>query len=488
MPGMRLDISQRQKQIQTLKMNPRMIQTIAILSMPTMELREYIFKEAEKNPALEVIHDRTQETPPESAPHNTSAHISESSTGNSAESDAFQAFIESRPARTKTLQVHLLEQLVLLPLGETERALSEKIIGNLDTHGFFLSPPETLLDSKNSLETPALLKKCLDIVRRLDPAGTACVDVYESLFVQAELAGAVPPLVLFFLDGRLEILDSTKPQSVLKKITTLIKEDPDAESKYGLPSKCTVQDVEAALDFIRRLDPFPARSFDTEQTVYISPDVYVTKVFADDEDAPREAQFQVTFARNTLPAISLSPAFSQLAADKKKTKDEASGFAKLYVQEAQWFLTSVLQREQSIVKAAEAIVKAQIQFFEKGPRYLLPLRMKDIAEVIDVHEATISRIANGKYLQCEWGLFEIRYFFSNQVSSTTLMLKSKESVKQELLAILRDYEEQKKKYPGLKKLTDEDLVAKLKERGITIARRTVAKYRAELNINSSFGR
>jgi RNA polymerase sigma-54 factor len=333
-----------------------------------------------------------------------------------------------------------------------------------------------------------MLKKCLDIVRRLDPVGTACTDVYESLFVQAELAGAVPPLALFFLDGHLEILDSNKPQSILKKITTVIKEDPDAEAKYGLPSKCTVQDVEDALDFIRRLDPFPARSFGVDQTVYISPDVYVTKVVSDDEDAPREAHFQVTFARNTLPAISLSPAFSQLVANKKKTKDEAAGFAKLYVQEAQWFLTSVLQREQSIVKAAEAIVKAQIRFFEKGPRYLFPLRMKDIADAIDVHEATISRIANGKYLQCEWGLFEIKYFFSNQVSSSTSVLKSKESVKQELLEILHDYEEQKKKSPGLKKLTDEDLVAKLKERGITIARRTVAKYRAELNINSSFGR
>jgi RNA polymerase sigma-54 factor len=281
-----------------------------------------------------------------------------------------------------------------------------------------------------------------------------------------------------------------KEKNALKKITDLLHENAVLREQYHLPQKISLQDAENALEFIRRLDPFPARSFDSGQTIYISPDVYVTKADSDDENAPRESRFKVTFAHDKLPEISLSPAFSKILAGSQSTanKNNASGFAKTHIKEAQQFLEAVQQREQTIVKAAEAIVKAQIPFFEKGPQYLLPLRMKDIAEVIDVHETTVSRIANGKYIQCEWGLFEIRYFFSNQVSLLSSALKSKEGVKHELREVLQKYDEEARQNPGEKKLTDEALVQKLQERGITIARRTVAKYRRELDIDSSFTR
>jgi RNA polymerase sigma-54 factor len=490
MLGMRLDVSQKQgqKQTQTLKMSPQMIQTISILSMPSAELREFIYKEAENNPALEIVRDVTQEPNITPVHRQNTAQRAEKPASDSAQSDAFQAFLESRPMRVNTLQNHLLEQLALLNIGEPERALAEKIIGNLDKHGFFVDAPETLIDAKNRSETPALLKKSLKIVRRLEPAGIACADVYESLFLQAKAAGSAPPLALFLLDGRLEILESVKFPSIQKKIAARIAADPKAAARYGLPAKCTAQDIEDALDFIRQLDPFPARAFDAEPTVYISPDVYVLKAAADDEDAPKEARFKIVFSRDKLPDISLSPVFKEIAETARRKNSADTGFVKAHIKEAQRFLDAVIQREQTIVKAAEAIVRAQIPFFEKGPRFLLPLRMKDIAELINVHEATVSRIANGKYLQCEWGLFEIRYFFSNQVSASSPQLKSKESVKQELLAILKDYQERAKKNRAPKKLTDEELTLKLKERGISIARRTVAKYRAELNIQSSFDR
>ena len=486
MPGMRLDVSQRQKQTQALKMSAQMIQTISILSMPSAELSEFIYKEAEKNPALEVTRDVTQGPNVAPVQRQTTTRVVQKASGNSAESDAFQAFLESRPTRGSTLQNHLLEQLSLLKIAESERALAEKIIGSLDNHGFFLEPPEKLLDERNPKETSALLKKALKIVRRLEPAGVACADVCESLFLQAQAAGSAPPLALFLLDGRLEILESVKLSSIQKKIAAQLAADPKAPARYGLAAKCSAQDIEDALDFIRQLDPFPARAFDAEPTVYISPDVYVVK--ADNGDAPKEAQFKVTFSRSKLPEVSLSPVFRELADNSRRQKTVEAGFAKTYVKEAQRFLDAVVQREQTIVKAAEAIVRAQMPFFEKGPRFLLPLRMRDIAESIDVHEATVSRIANGKYLQCEWGLFEIRYFFSNQVSSSSSQLESKESVKQELLAILKEYQQDGKQNQPVKKLTDEELTRRLKERGINIARRTVAKYRAELNIQSSFDR
>jgi RNA polymerase sigma-54 factor len=484
MSGMRLDLSQRQKQTQSLRMSPQMIQTISILSMQTAELSETIYKEAEKNPALEIVHDEMQEPVVVPEYKSPAVRVSSAQSGDSAESDAFQAFIESRPTRTETLQNHLLEQLALTGLDGDERALAEKIIGNLDRHGFFIEPPETLLNADNPDETPELLHKALAAVRRLDPAGIACADVYESLFLQAEASPSAPPLALFLLDGRLEILRNAKPQAVLKKIVAELQ----SASLPNCPpaEKISVQDVENALDFIRGLDPFPARSFDAEPTVYISPDVYVTRVVPDDDDAPKEAQFRITFAKSKLPRLSLSPLFREMAS--KKNRRGETKFAKMYIQEAKIFLDSIDLREQTIVKAAEAIVKAQVPFFEKGPRYLMPLRMKDIAGAIGVHETTVSRIANGKYLQCEWGLFEIRYFFTNQVSNESALLMSKEGVKQEILRLLKEHDARREKNPASKKLTDGDIVGRLKERGITIARRTVAKYRAELNINSSFDR
>jgi RNA polymerase sigma-54 factor len=493
MQGMHLGIAQRQKQVQTLKMSPQMLQTISILALPATELREAIYREVEENPALEIVHDGVQE--PDIVPVRKTAaqRVSDAASGSSAASDAFQAFIESRPMRADTLQNHLLRQLALMRVGKAERSLAEKIIGSLDNRGFFAVPPETLLNADNPEETPALLRKALAVVRRLDPAGIACADVYESLFLQAKALGNAPPLALFLLDGRLGILEGAKPQRILKKIDSLASDERAARGfnggvPYALPEKITAQDIESALEYIRRLDPFPARAFDAEPTIYISPDVYVTRVIPDEENAPREARFRVTFARAKMPRLSLSPAFQELAAKKNKRKNPDAQFARPLIQDAKVFLDAVEQREQTIVKAAEAIVKAQIPFFEKGPRYLLPLKMKDIADSINVHEATVSRIANGKYIQCEWGLFEIRYFFSNQVSSESLSLKSKESVKQELIHILKEYESRQDKNPARKKLTDQELVSRLQARGITIARRTVAKYRAELNINSSFDR
>ncbi|MDR1785346.1 MAG: RNA polymerase factor sigma-54 [Spirochaetaceae bacterium] len=483
MSGIRLEISQRQKQHQTLKLSPQMLQTISILSMPAVELREYMYSEAEKNPALEIVRDEAQET---------QDALRESLPGDERASDEFQAFIENRPARGITLQNHLLEQLALLPLGAPEKGLCEKIIGSLDSRGFLAVSPRSILDPANPLETPALLDTCLGVIRRLDPVGAACADSYESLYVQARLSGKAPPLALFILDGRLKLLENAKRPSMFTRINALIKEDPQKAAEYGLPRRITEEAAEEALDFIKGLDPFPARAFDAGQTVYISPDVYVTRESGESPEEPPGARFRVTFARDKLPELSLSPGFSSLSGRGKQPRSKkaegAGDFARSYIREARQFLDAVKQREETIVRAAEAIVKAQIPFFERGPRFLQPLKMKDLAEAIDVHEATVSRIANGKYLQCEWGLFEIRYFFSNQVSLSSPGLRSKASVKEELRELLQAHEGQARDNPKAKRLTDEALAAMLKERGVTIARRTVAKYRAELNIRSSFGR
>jgi RNA polymerase sigma-54 factor len=467
------------RQIQTTAMNQKMIQAISILAMPTLDLQEYLYQEAEKNPALEVTQDRVEEFPaPERHPE-AGGHLAPlKSSGNAEASDAFQAFLESRPALEGTIREHLLSQLSLLSLPEAEKGLCEKIIGNLDARGFHLEPPETLLDAANPKETPALLEKCLNSVRRLDPGGTACASPSESLLVQAEIRGDAPPLALFILEGHLNILEKPDPALLRKKIEILLtlegkKDEPWAQGKM------TTADITGAMEYIKTLEPFPARQFGQETSAYIFPDVYVHKI---PDNETEGFHFEAEFAQNALPRITLSPAFLE-PPQADATKESKRLVANL-VKEAAWIIDAVEQRKKTMVSALQAILEFQIAFFERGPRFLRPLKMKDVAEKINVHEATISRIANGKYLQCDWGLFEIRYFFSTKSSQSSLVQgqpHSKESVKQELLLLLQEHEDLQKSNPSLKKLSDQELAKKLESKGIQIARRTVAKYRAEFN-------
>ena len=178
----------------------------------------------------------------------------------------------------------------------------------------------------------------------------------------------------------------------------------------------------------------------------------------------------------------------------KSAGKEEKKFIKNAVRDAEWFIDVVQQREATLLKTARLLVDIQHTFFEKGPKFLIPLRMKDVAEKMNVHETTVSRIANGKYLQCEWGLFELKYFFSSKVEAKPAPVsgleqpagvRSKESVKLELKEMIQAYETE---HPGAKPLSDQKLSDMLAARGIQVARRTVAKYRGELQIESSFDR
>jgi RNA polymerase sigma-54 factor len=437
------------RQTQGLVLNQKMIQSISILAMSAVDLRDYIYEEAEKNPALDVVQDFEEPV------------LKAGRQGNAADSDAFQSFLESRPAPEETIRAHLLSQVRVLPLTESEENLCEKIIGNLDTRGFHFDTPEKLLDPENPQETGELLERCLATIRRLDPVGTACSGSAESLFVQAKLRGDAPPLALFLLDGHLDLLKNA-PAITRKKIAAQLLFDSDM-NKAGI-GKITDSALKAAVDYIKTLEPFPAREFEQENAAYIFPDVFVYK---------NGARFTVEFSRDSLPSLEISSEFTQSGLDKDR-------FSNGLIHDAQWVIDAIQMRQNTIVNTARVIVGAQSAFFEHGPRFLRPLKMKDVADALMCNEGTISRIANGKYLQCSWGLFEIRYFFSTQATVSGGQAQSKESVKQELSLIIKEHEEQQKSNPALKKLSDKALAQKLESRGIKIARRTVAKYRAEL--------
>jgi RNA polymerase sigma-54 factor len=238
--------------------------------------------------------------------------------------------------------------------------------------------------------------------------------------------------------------------------------------------KITEEDVHEALEFIRTLTPFPGRKYSTESPRYVIPDLLVTM---------KEGQFVIVLNDEEIPVLGINPFFDRMNNSNSEQKD-VNRFVKSSVKDARWFIHSIQQRNQTLLKVSRAIVEFQRDFFLRGPKYLVPLTLKDIATTVDVHEATVSRITTSKYVQTEWGIFELKYFFSNSISGAGSKGSrySKAAVKERIREILEEDKGEEKH------LSDQRVADLLKQRGITIARRTVAKYRKELDISSSYDR
>ena len=473
--GFKQQLSQQQK------LSYQMIQSINLLSIPTIELSEKIYEEVEKNPALEIVRDVSFENPtiklnPSKKDYDTVSH--------SSDSDVFQSFLESSPSRNETLQENLLMQLRVSSLSEDEKSIAKRIIQSLDDKGYFLIPLEEMFSDfyqpvENSVENfteKSVYQKALDVLPKIQkfyPIGIICKNLQESLEIQAKekiekaddikLEKEINLLVLDILHNHFELLEKPRANLIHKKLNDL-----------GVV--CSLNQIELAIEFIRSLDPYPARNFSTEKSIYIRPDVFVSRLseqelLQETDEETKKYPFKVELVKTNLPTVKISNGFLDYQENNPQIKKA--------VNDAKNFLNAVEQRNSTLLKVSVEIVKYQKDFFEKGSLYLKPLRLKDIANKIGVHETTVSRISNGKYLQCEWGLFELKYFFSNSVNENNDS-QSKESIKQELLQILKS--------SGEKKLSDQKLSEKLAEKGINIARRTVAKYRKELNFDSSYDR
>ncbi len=463
------------RQQQTLKMSPQLIQSISIMSLSAHELVERIYEEVERNPALEIVKDASFQ--------NASISIKNTSSSTS-ESDAHQSFLESIPSPSLSLKEALLDQFNLLPLSEQEKKIGEKIIHNLDDYGFHVVPLDNLFP-------PAVQEtviRVLSRIQRLEPLGVACSGLQESLLVQSHARPDSPLLAIQILSFPSDVFSDffarPRPSLMLKKLHGMKEENFTSVSQ---------EDLEQALDFIKTLDPYPARQFSSSSSQYIIPDVRVRRADADEKEETGQ-DFIIELLQGVLPEIAVSAEFEKLtkkspnsstAPSGVKAEKEAKRFANEAVKDAQWFMKSIHQRNVTLIKTVHTIVRVQKAFFEKGVRFLVPLRMKDVADEIGVHEATVSRIAGSKYLQCEWGTFEIRYFFTTAVAAAPSLVgnklakdHSKESVKEELRLLIEK--------EGA--LSDQKLSDLLAQKGIKIARRTVAKYRSELNINSSFDR
>lgn len=476
---------QRASQIQAQRMSQKQIQSLKLLSMNVGSLREEILSQVEKNPALEIVSDKFEEGLQSARYKNSpdgNLRVGSVSAAGDEKSNAFQEILESRADERKSLRAYLMEQLDILSIDARKKSLCKKIIEDLDARGFYILDPMSLLDKKAG-EDKALLLECINIVQNFDPPGICVENVEKSLLLQAKLKGGAPKAALFFLDGHLDFLDPPQGPKILEKIQAFLKSREKlsfSKDDFSYLRGLDVFAVEKALGFIKSLDPSPARDFSQEQTNFVFPDIYVEKAAADDVDSKEEVDyvnrlvytganlsFNVKISDRGIPKIRISPDFVKRQNNSKEAKDAAA--------QAKSFMECLEYRESAMAKAACAIVKKQAEFFDKGPGHILPLRLQDIAAQIGVHESTVSRMASSKYVQCQWGLFPVKYFFSSAVSNT-----SKESVQHQIQKIVEEN--------SGKKMSDQKICAVLAERGIKVARRTVAKYRAQMLMENSYKR
>ena len=463
---------QQPSMIQTQKfmMTPQMYQSIKLMELPIIDLREKIAEEVEKNPALEILEDKSTVSidtgpPPQKEEYEYFEASSDSGFvkgGGEAAAEEQRRFIEGALSHPETLQEHLLWQLRLEPAGEDIRRLCELLIQNLNDDGFHEEPIEELL--KN--EAPEKVKEAVKLVQGLDPAGTCTAGYLESLLVQSRLLPDAPEGIAQAL-SRLELLERGKIAEAAKQM--------------GITEK----EMGCIFERIKELVPFPGRRFCSKEIRYVIPDIRIIK---------KEGEFVIILNEEEIPVLGLNPFFMKMAGDtdasgtrmeaagsKKKQDKPARDFARENIKEARWFINSINQRNHTLLRVCRALVEFQRPFFVNGPKYLAPLTLMDIAQELGIHLATVSRIANGKYVQTEWGIFELRHFFTNAISGTGSggSRYSKEGVKEIIKEIIESEQ---------MRLSDQDIVELLAKRGIALARRTVAKYRNELDLRPSFDR
>lgn len=446
-------------QVQKLKMNPQLYQSIQLMALPIQELRQKIQEELERNPALEIVSEKTslsleeiETNPIESFEYfENSSDPGFTRTGNTESGDSKRKFLEGTLSRPETLHEHLLWQLRLQPLDQVRFELGEILILNLDNDGFHREEPQKIVPP----DRVHLLGEMIDLIRSFDPPGICTGNYTEALLVQAGRSEAAPPYTLDIIRDHLDDVNRKKYQEISKTLKT------------------TLDSVLEAVEFIRNLDPFPGRSYYTGETRYVIPDLLIEY---------RDGEFKLILNDEELTVLGINSFFQELIHGKKEAADrKVTRFVNKNVRNAKWFIRSIDQRNTTLMKVAQAIIEFQRAFFMKGPKYLVPLTLRDIAQEVNVHETTVSRIANSKYIQTEWGIFELKYFFSNSISGTGSngSRYSKEAVKEIIKEIVKD---------NPKRLSDQKISEILKKRGISIARRTVAKYRHELDIASSFQR
>lgn len=491
---MGLELRQQLKLSQQLIMTPQLQQAIRLLQLSRLELVETVHQEMLENPFLEegetqsesdsdedmsVENQQPEEHQEEIVYDREIARTADwedylgdfASTPRLMQPREYEVpeemtSLEARLSAPTTLSSHLMWQLRLSSLTETEKDMGEIIINNLASSGYLEASLEemTKMAQDNILklqkeypeeESVALphvadMEKVLKVVQLFDPVGVAARSPQECLMIQIKNYGYDrDPILVSLVQEHLEDLESHRYKPLLRKF------------------HLEIDDLKEYINVIQSLDPMPGSSFGEGDPTYISPDAFVYKI---DDD------FVILLNDEDLPNLHISSVYTDMA-EHASTKDKEYFTEKL--RSATWLIKSLQQRQRTLYKVIESIVKHQKEFFEQGLTKLHPLILKDIAEDIDMHESTVSRITTNKYIATSYGVFELKFFFNSALAVDDGSQVGSESVR---TIIKKCIAEEDPNHP----LSDEKLVQILKDHlKINIARRTIAKYRINMNIPSS---
>jgi len=469
---MGLELRQNLKLTQQLVMTPQLQQAIKLLQLSRFELLEAVQQELLENPMLEeAAKDSSEEMEAQVQPNEQRVDVSFddselmrnadwenylgdfSSTAKQTqfkETEALEEMMsyEARLSGKPSLEGHLMWQLCLSNITEEEEIIGEAIIGNLDSQGYLGSTVEEI--ASEALSPLKLVESVLHRLQRFDPVGVAARSPRECLLIQLEMLGQDDPILISLVDEHLEDIQKRRYKPLLRKF------------------KIQMEDLKAYLDILQSLDPMPGASYGSDNTVYVSPDVFVYEY---------EDDFVIVMNDDGLPKLQLSPYYMDDMTLAVKGPDREYLHDKM--RSAMWLMKSLHQRQRTLYKVVESIVRFQRGFFEHGVTKLKPLILKDVADDIEMHESTVSRITTSKYVATPHGIYELKFFFNSALEMDDGTQVGSESVK---AVIKKLVSEEDAKHP----YSDEKIAAVLKERlDVNIARRTVAKYRAVLGIESS---
>ncbi|HEX6939128.1 MAG TPA: RNA polymerase factor sigma-54 [Longimicrobiales bacterium] len=467
---------------QEMKINPRLYQAMDLLYMPLLDLQQHIKQELLNNPFLDL--EEPAVVPEEEAVKDKEKQKEEKEQEEQIDweeilLDGFEAggrraeyeekeYYEPVPVETRDLADHLRDQLMLLRLSERQMLLGEEIIGNIDDNGYLSCSLDEVLRGLNEWVeregaawardgqppepfTPEEAEEMLRIIHGFDPAGIGARDLRECLLLQLADAGKEETLAYRIVRDYFEQLINHRWSEISKELSI------------------TPKDVQAAADEVAKLDPKPGIKYSSPSDNYITPDLIVEKIDGD---------YLVFLNDTSLPRLKLSRAYREIAKDKNKFQGENKEFISSKLNSANWMIQAIEQRRQTMLKVMNFIVDRQREFFEKGVQYLKPLTLREVAEVINMHESTVSRVTNEKFVQTPRGVLPLKFFFSSGLSTTSGEDVSARGIKARIQKLVA---EEDPKRP----LTDQAIVNILKEEGIQIARRTVAKYRDQLGVLSA---
>jgi RNA polymerase sigma-54 factor len=466
---------------QDLRINPRLYQAMDLLYMPLLDLEQHLKQELLGNPFLEMIEPEEEvqataaeqqnnkpekEAKAEDGPDWESILLddrTEHGVPSGSYSDA-REYVEPVTVEGKDLIDYLRDQTRMLDLNPRQQLLAEEFLGNIGEDGYLQHTLEEILKGANQLLeeheaeseldlnvptfTMAEVEEMLHVIQQLDPPGIGARNLRECLMLQLENQKRADALVYRLVKEAFDDLIAHRWS--------------DLGKRFGLAP----EEVQRAADELARLDPKPGLQHSAANDAYIIPDLIVDKI---------DDKYLVFLNDSGLPRLRISKTYQEIARDKKKYDVESKEFINQRLNSAHWMIQAIEQRRQTMLKVMNFIVDRQREFFEKGIDHLKPLTLREVADVISMHESTVSRVTNEKYVQTPRGLLPLKFFFSSGLSTTTGEDASARSIKSQIQKLVDDE-------PPKNPLTDQQIVEMFERKGVKIARRTVAKYRDQLGI------